>query len=62
MVIVLVLMCWLILIMCRVAIVNESGECDATGVKRSEQIVESLIDIVIFIYIKDNFMQKAVRS
>lgn len=40
----------------------ESGECDATGVKRSEQIVESLIDIVIFIYIKDNFMQKAVRS
>lgn len=40
----------------------ESGECDATGVKRSEQIVESLIDIVIFIYIKDNYMQKAVRS
>lgn len=40
----------------------ESGECDATGVKRSEQIVESLIDIVIFIYIKDNCMQKAVRS
>lgn len=40
----------------------ESGECDATGVKRSEQIVESLIDIVIFMYIKDNFMQKAVRS
>lgn len=40
----------------------ESGECDATGVKRSEQIVESLIDIVIFIYIKNNCMQKAVRS
>lgn len=59
MVIVLVLMCWLILIMCRVVIVNQEN---VTGVKRSEQIVESLIDIVIFIYIKDNFMQKAVRS
>lgn len=34
----------------------ELGECDVIGVKCSEYIVESLIDIVIFIYIKDNFM------